>query len=558
MDTRSNDLIQSHSNLPPIIIIFNIIQMQNRLYSILLLLLVFISAQSQLRLSPDGVKLDRAIRLIKDLYVDDVNTEEITETAIRSMLKELDPHSSYLNKEEVKQMNEPLQGNFDGIGISFNMLTDTVYVMEVISGGPSQKVGILPGDKIMYVNDTLIAGQKMTNRDIISKLRGNKGTTAVVKILRKGVEGLTEYRIIRDKIPIYSIDASYMVNKNTGYIRLSRFGVTSQKEFDESLVKLKSEGMKDLIFDLTGNGGGILSISTDITDEFLDNGKLMVYTEGKNQPRMTINSTSKGKFQSGKLVILVDEGSASASEIVSGAIQDWDRGVIVGRRTFGKGLVQRQLPLTDGTMIRLTVARYYTPTGRGIQKPYNVGDTESYNLDFINRFNHGELVNADSIHFPDSLKYQTLINKRIVYGGGGIMPDVFVPIDTTIATQLHRQLIAKGVINRITIQEVDNNRKQLLQSFPDVDAFKKNYTIPSILIEKIKERAQKEDIKWDDKDFEKSQKFILTQMKALIARDLYDASAFYRIINDIDDIFSKGLEVINNDALYNKLLHGDS
>ena len=558
MDTRSNDLIQSHSNLPPIIIIFNIIQMQNRLYSILLLLLVFISAQSQLRLSPDGVKLDRAIRLIKDLYVDDVNTEEITETAIRSMLKELDPHSSYLNKEEVKQMNEPLQGNFDGIGISFNMLTDTVYVMEVISGGPSQKVGILPGDKIMYVNDTLIAGQKMTNRDIISKLRGNKGTTAVVKILRKGVEGLTEYRIIRDKIPIYSIDASYMVNKNTGYIRLSRFGVTSQKEFDESLVKLKSEGMKDLIFDLTGNGGGILSISTDITDEFLDNGKLMVYTEGKNQPRMTINSTSKGKFQSGKLVILVDEGSASASEIVSGAIQDWDRGVIVGRRTFGKGLVQRQLPLTDGTMIRLTVARYYTPTGRGIQKPYNVGDTESYNLDFINRFNHGELVNADSIHFPDSLKYQTLINKRIVYGGGGIMPDVFVPIDTTIATPLHRQLIAKGVINRITIQEVDNNRKQLLQSFPDVDAFKKNYTIPSILIEKIKERAQKEDIKWDDKDFEKSQKFILTQMKALIARDLYDASAFYRIINDIDDIFSKGLEVINNDALYNKLLHGDS
>lgn len=558
MDTRSNDLIQSHSNLPPIIIIFNIIQMQNRLYSILLLLLVFISAQSQLRLSPDGVKLDRAIRLIKDLYVDDVNTEEITETAIRSMLKELDPHSSYLNKEEVKQMNEPLQGNFDGIGISFNMLTDTVYVMEVISGGPSQKVGILPGDKIMYVNDTLIAGQKMTNRDIISKLRGNKGTTAVVKILRKGVEGLTEYRIIRDKIPIYSIDASYMVNKNTGYIRLSRFGVTSQKEFDESLVKLKSEGMKDLIFDLTGNGGGILSISTDITDEFLDNGKLMVYTEGKNQPRMTINSTSKGKFQSGKLVILVDEGSASASEIVSGAIQDWDRGVIVGRRTFGKGLVQRQLPLTDGTMIRLTVARYYTPTGRGIQKPYNVGDTESYNLDFINRFNHGELVNADSIHFPDSLKYQTLINKRIVYGGGGIMPDVFVPIDTTIATPLHRQLIAKGVINRITIQEVDNNRKQLLQSFPDVDAFKKNYTIPSILIEKIKETAQKEDIKWDDKDFEKSQKFILTQMKALIARDLYDASAFYRIINDIDDIFSKGLEVINNDALYNKLLHGDS
>ena len=532
--------------------------MQNRLYSIILLLLVFISAHSQIRLSPDGVKLDRAIRLINDLYVDDVNTEEITETAIRSMLRELDPHSSYLNKDEVQQMNEPLQGNFDGIGISFNMLTDTVYVMEVISGGPSQKVGILPGDKIIYVNDTLIAGQKMTNKDIISKLRGKKGTTAVVKILRKGIKGLTEYRIIRDKIPIYSIDASYMVNKNTGYIRLSRFGVTSQKEFDESLDNLKSKGMTNLIFDLTGNGGGILSISTDITDEFLDGSKLMVYTEGKNQPRMTINSTPKGKFQSGKLVVLVDEGSASASEIVSGAIQDWDRGVIVGRRTFGKGLVQRQLPLTDGTMIRLTVARYYTPTGRGIQKPYNVGDADSYNLDFINRFNHGELLNADSISFPDSLKYETLINKRTVYGGGGIMPDVFVPIDTTIATPLHRQLLAKGVINRITILEVDNNRKQLLKNYPDVNTFKKNYTIPSSLIEKIKQTAQKEEIKWDDKDFEKSQKFILMQMKALIARDLYDSSAFYRIINDIDDIFSKGLEVINNDDLYNNLLHGES
>ncbi len=532
--------------------------MQNRLYSIILLLFVFVSTHSQLRLSPDGIKLDRTIRLINDLYVDDVNTEEITETAIRSMLKELDPHSSYLNKEEVKQMNEPLQGNFDGIGISFNMLTDTVYVMEVISGGPSQKVGIMPGDKIIYVNDTLIAGQKMTNRDIISKLRGKKGTIAVVKILRKGVEGLTEFRIVRDKIPIYSIDASYMVNDNTGYIRLSRFGITSLKEFHEALVNLKKEGMNNLIVDLTGNGGGILSTSTDITDEFLDNGKLMVYTEGKNQPRMTINSTSKGEFKSGKLVILVDEGSASASEIVSGAVQDWDRGVVVGRRTFGKGLVQRQLPLTDGTMIRLTVARYYTPTGRGIQKPYEGGDPDLYNMDFINRFNHGEMINADSIHFPDSLKYETLINKRTVYGGGGIMPDVFVPIDTTIATPLHRQLIAKGIINRITIQEVDNNRKRLLRTFADVDAFKKDYTISSDMIGKIKETALEEEIEWKDEEFEKSKKLIITQMKALLARDLYDSSAFYRIINDIDDIFSKGLEVINNDDLYNKLLHGES
>lgn len=530
--------------------------MQNRLYTIILLFFVFISAHSQVRLGQDAIKLDRTIRLINDLYVDDVNTEKLTETAIRSMLKELDPHSSYLNKEEVREMNEPLQGNFDGIGISFNMLTDTVYVMEVISGGPSQQVGIMPGDKFIYVNDTLIAGQKLTNKDIISKLRGKKGTTAVVKVLRKGVEDLIEFRIVRDKIPISSIDASYMVNKTTGYIRLSRFGITSLNEFHESISKLKIEGMKNLIVDLTGNGGGILSTSTDITDEFLSKGKLMVYTEGKNQPRMTINSTSKGLFQTGKLVVLVNEGSASASEILSGAIQDWDRGIIVGRRTFGKGLVQRQLPLTDGTMIRLTVARYYTPTGRGIQKPYNGGDIDSYNLDFVNRFNHGEMLNADSIQFPDSLKYETLINKRTVYGGGGIMPDVFVPIDTTSISSLHRQLNAKGVLNRVAIQYIDNTRKVLKSEFPNVEVFKNKFTIPADLVEKLKDSAKSEDIEWNEEDFEKSEKIIFTQMKALLARDLYESSAFYRIINDVDDIFSKGLEVINDDKLYNKLLNG--
>jgi carboxyl-terminal processing protease len=316
--------------------------------------------------------------------------------------------------------------------------------------------------------------------------------------------------------------------------------------------------MKNLILDLTGNGGGILSTSTDITDEFLEKGKLLVYTEGKNQPKMTINSTSKGLFKNGKLVILVDEGSASASEIVSGAIQDWDRGVVVGRRTFGKGLVQRQLPLTDGTMIRLTVARYFTPTGRGIQKPYNEGDKESYNMDFINRYNHGEMQNADSIHFPDSLKYKTLVNERTVYGGGGIMPDVFVPIDTTIVTPLHRQLLAKGILNRLTIKEVDNNRKELLKTYPTIDAFKKNYTLPSSLIEEIKENAEKDEVEWSEEEFNKSQRIILTQMKALIARDLYEASAFYRIINDIDDIFLKGMEVITNDSTYNSILRGEN
>lgn len=528
--------------------------MQNRLFLIIFVFFITSFSYSQLRVSPEGVKLDYALRLINDLYVDDVNKDKIAESAIRGMLEELDPHSSYLDKDEVRRMNEPLQGNFEGIGISFNMQTDTVYVMEVISGGPSQKVGLLPGDKIIYVNDTLIAGQKLNSQDVVSKLKGKKGTSVSIKVLRKGITGLTEYRIIRDKIPIYSIDASYMVDKDTGYIRLSRFGMTSQKEFHESLEKLKSTGMKNLIVDLTGNGGGILSTSTDIADEFFDQKRLLVYTKGKNQPKMTVNSTDKGIFKTGKLVILVDEGSASASEIVSGAIQDWDRGVIVGRRTFGKGLVQRQLPLSDGTMLRLTVARYYTPTGRGIQKPYNEGDKKSYDLDFINRYNHGEMHNADSIHFPDSLKFKTLVKERIVYGGGGIMPDIFVPIDTSVVSPLHNQLIAKGILNKITIQEVDNNRKELLKLYPTIDAFITHYSISSPIIEKIKKTAKEEEIEWEEEDFIKSKKNITTQIKALIARDLYDTSAFFKIINNIDPIFQKGREVINDDNKYKSIL----
>lgn len=335
----------------------------------LCILLSSVGASAQFRPSPEGIKLERTLQLIKNLYVDDVDSKELTESAVRAMLRELDPHSSYLNEEEVKAMNEPLQGNFDGIGISFNMLTDTLYVMEVIAGGPSQKVGILPGDKIIYVGDTLIAGVEMNNQDVVKMLRGPKGTTVNVKVLRRGSKDLIEFRIVRDKIPITSIDAAYMVSENIGYIRLSRFGISSADEFKAAESKLRSQGMKHLLLDLTDNGGGILQTANEIADEFLGEGKVIVYTEGKNQPRYTMNATGTDELNGGKLVILVNGSSASASEILAGAIQDWDRGVIVGRRTFGKGLVQRQLPLPDGTMIRLTVARYYTPSGRSIQKP---------------------------------------------------------------------------------------------------------------------------------------------------------------------------------------------
>lgn len=514
---------------------------------------------AQPRLSPDGVKLDRTLQMIKGLYVDDVETPKLAETAIRAMLSELDPHSTYLGKDEVKAMNEPLQGNFEGIGISFNMLTDTLYVMEVISGGPSQKVGIMPGDKFMYVNDSLIAGVKKDNRDIVKMLRGPKGTTVDIKVLRRGISGLLEFRITRDKIPIYSIDASYMADQNTGYIRLSRFGINSFEEFLNAVTDLKNKGMKDLILDLTGNGGGILQTASDIADQFLGEGKLIVYTEGKNQPRYDLSATSTGHFETGHLVVLVDEGSASASEIVAGAVQDWDRAVVVGRRTFGKGLVQRQLPLPDGTMIRLTVARYYTPTGRSIQKPYEGGNIDEYNRDFFNRIEHGEMLHADSIHFPDSLKFTTLVKERTVYGGGGIMPDYFVPVDTNSVTGFHRNLIAKGIINRLAIAQVDNNRASLLKSYPDVGKLKSGYDIPASMTSRMKEMAKDEKIEWKEDQYEKSKHLINTQLKALMARDLYDSSAYFVIINDENDIFREGLRIINHPETYNELLNnGDN
>ena len=511
---------------------------------------------AQLRPSPDELKLVRTFQIVQGLYVDDVNMHDLTEAAIRGLLKELDPHSSYLNEEEVRAMNEPLQGNFEGIGITFNMLTDTLYVMEVISGGPSQKVGIAPGDKILFVNDTLIAGVKMKNQDVVKRLRGPKGTTVDVKVLRRSFPGLLHFRIIRDKIPITSIDASYMISQEVGYIRLSRFGMTSATEFKEAERALRRQGMKHLILDLTDNGGGILQTAKEITDEFLGNGKVIVYTEGKNQPRYTMTSTGRNGLKEGRLVILVNEASASASEILAGAVQDWDRGVIVGRRTFGKGLVQRQLPLPDGTMIRLTVARYYTPTGRSIQKPYEKGNLEAYNRDFTNRFNHGELFAADSIHFPDSLRYTTLVNKRTVYGGGGIMPDYFVPVDTTMGTALHAHLYAKGVINRLSISEVDNHRSALLEKYPDIATYKAHYRLPKDMMLRIKEEAEKEKIAWNDEEFEKSKELISLQLRSLMARDLYGSSAFFELINGRNDIFNEGVKIIEDEHRYKELLRG--
>lgn len=516
---------------------------------------IFVNTISaQYGMSQGTKKLATTMTLIERMYVDTVNDEKLADDAIVSILKELDPHSSYLSAETVSEMNEPLEGNFDGIGISFNMMSDTLYVIETIADGPSERVGLLPGDRIISVNDTTIAGVNMSTRDIMKRLKGPKGTKVTVKVLRRGVQKPITFQIIRAKIPIYSLDAAYMIDDKTGYIRLSRFGATTVAEFKEALIKLNAEGLQNLILDLESNGGGYLNAATELADEFLDKDKLIVYMEGAHQARTSDSSTEKGLFEKGKLVILVDEGSASASEIVSGAVQDWDRGLIVGRRTFGKGLVQRQFPLPDGSMIRLTVARYYTPTGRCIQKPYTHGDQDSYNRDLIARYNRGEMMNADSIHFPDSLKYKTLVNERIVYGGGGIMPDYFVPIDTTEYTEYSGRINAMGIVYKLALNQVDANRKELLKKYPTIEKFKDEYEVSDKVLAEMIQMATDEKIEYKEDQYLRSKEQFKRRIKALIARDLFNTAAYFKIINDESEIFRRGLEIINNDTEYQKLL----
>ncbi|MDR0873390.1 MAG: S41 family peptidase [Prevotellaceae bacterium] len=508
---------------------------------------------SQYYVTPQMQKLNMAAMAINSFYVDTVKEEKLVEAAIVSMLEELDPHSSYMSAEEAKRANEPLEGNFDGIGIQFQMLEDTLFVVQTISGGPSERVGIIAGDRILFVNDTVIAGVKMQNSGIMKRLRGKKGTTVIVKVLRRGEPKLIEFKIVRDKIPIYSLDAAYMLDNETGYIKLNRFAATTQKEFLEALLKLKNKGMRNLILDLQGNGGGYLNAATQLADEFLKNNQLIVYTEGLHQRRMVESATSRGDFETGRLVVLIDESSASASEILSGAIQDWDRGIVVGRRSFGKGLVQRPIPLNDGSQMRLTVARYYTPAGRSIQKPYKDGN-EKYQKDLIERYNHGELLHEDSIAFPDSLRKATLVHKRIVYGGGGIMPDIFVPLDTTRYTAYHRSIINKGVMNKTAINIVDKNRNDFIRKYPDFAVFNAQFTATDSILVELLDNAEKDSIKFNEEQYNKSKPLIVTQLKALIARDLWTMNEYFEIINAENEPLTKAFEIIGNPKEYDKIL----
>lgn len=560
-------------------------------------------------LKMSNIKATQTLGMIDYFYVDTTDLNRICEKGIEAMLKELDPHSVFIDKDEVAKMNEPLVGNFDGIGVSFQLLDDTIHVVDVISGGPSEKVGVLAGDKIVKVDDMPAIGDTIKNDWVFKHLRGKKGTKVSVSVIRGKSKTPIVFEIKRDKIPINSIDTWFMIDKEIGYIRLNRFAQSSNEEMVQAITELQSEGMQSLILDLRGNGGGYLNVAVDICDQFLSGDKLIVYTKGAKSPRQELKAQKKGLFEQGRLVIMVDESSASASEILSGAVQDWDRGVIVGRRTFGKGLVQRPFDMYDGSQIRLTTSRYYTPSGRCIQKPYDAG-VEEYQMDYYNRLSHGELLSADSVHFADSLRCFTSGN-RLVYGGGGIMPDVFVPIDTMRASDYMINLRSKGLFNSFALNWTEENREQFLKKAPTYDKFSKEYEKMNVLSEfekyaeqegvsrnaikkewvnimvsdylkkemsdstarsyesysdyaeslisddkmlkEIMQKAKEEDKK-NDLINKESDKYIASTIKALIARNLYGVKYYYMTTFENDRELKEAIDVLKDNKKYNSIL----
>lgn len=490
-------------------------------------------------------KLQYAQLAITNLYVDSVDQKKLVEDAINGMLEKLDPHSSYTNAEQTKKLNEPLEGNFEGIGVQFNMLDDTLVVIQPTSKGPSERAGIVAGDRIVSVDGEPIAGVKMDRDSIMRKLRGPKDSKVVLGVVRRGVKDLLTFKITRDKIPVNTLDAAYMIAPGIGYIHLDRFGATSGEEIHTAIQNLQKEGMRDLIFDLTMNGGGYLGAAVDVASEFLPQGSLVVYTEGRTASKQVLNAKSGGLFNKGRLTILVDEYTASAAEIVSGAVQDHNRGTIVGRRTFGKGLVQRPVELPDGSMIRLTVSHYYTPSGRCIQKPYVKGEKEEYSEDLNNRYTHGELMHVDSIHLDSSKVYKTLVEGRTVYGGGGIMPDVFVPLDTTTYTPYYRAISRNSLITQAVLKFADEHRAELKSTYKTFDEYKANYEVPQSLLDEVEAKAKEKDLKPKDEDERaKTLTDLRFSLKALIAYNVWDRSEYYQIINTKNDIVQKALQLL--------------
>ena len=488
-------------------------------------------------------KLQMAQLAVTQLYVDSVNQKKLVEDAIKGMLDKLDPHSSYSNPEETKKMNEPLEGNFEGIGVQFNILTDTLVVVQTIKKGPSEKVGILNGDRIISVDGRAIAGVKMPQDSIVKLLRGPKGTKVRLGVVRRGAAGVLYFVVTRDKIPMNTVEATYMIAPGVGYIRFDRFGATTGDEVEKALQTLKKQGMKDLSLDLQSNGGGYLGAAVDVASQFLRPGSLVVYTQGRNQPKQVLKAEGGGLFRQGRIVVLVDEFSASAAEIVTGALQDYDRALVVGRRTFGKGLVQRPIDLPDGSMIRLTTSHYYTPSGRCIQKPYEKGKKEEYAQDLEQRYTHGELLHKDSIRLDSSQVYHTLIDKRIVYGGGGVMPDVFVPIDTAQITKFHIALRRNNLINEATLRYIDNHRKALRQQYKTFDQFEREFTVPQSLIDEIVAAGKAKKITpKDDKELAETIEDLRFSLKSIFINGLFESSDFYHFVNQKNNIVQEALK----------------
>lgn len=516
---------------------------------------VLVAVAARAQEMPDHlIKLMYTGNVISNFYVDAPDNDKITEAGVRAMLKELDPHSTYTDPKETKALLEQMQGSFSGIGIQFNIVSDTLYVIQTTKNGPSERAGIMAGDKIVAVNDTAIAGVKMERADIMSRLRGMKGTRVKVDVVRRGIGRVMEFNLVRDDISTETVDAAYMIDKENGYIRISSFGAKTHKEFVAKLDSLRARGMKNLVLDLEGNGGGYLTAAVEIANEFLEKSSLVVYTEGRANPRYNYNAIGGGRFLKGNIAVIVDETSASAAEILAGAIQDWDRGVVVGRRSFGKGLVQRPFQMPDGSMIRLTIARYYTPTGRCIQKPYN--DSIKYEEDLMRRYNSGEMSSADSIHFPDSLKVHTLRLNRPVYGGGGIMPDYFVPMDTTRYTAYHRALASKGSIVQASLRYLDENSKELEGKYKNVEDFDANFVVDDRYMALLKEQALKDsvELKGGEDELRKSLPELQKQLKMYIARDLWDMSDFIKIYNKYNDSFLKAYELVRSRKMDKVLL----
>ncbi|HCZ08604.1 MAG TPA: peptidase S41 [Flavobacteriales bacterium] len=511
--------------------------------SFMLLAISPLSAQKTVQ--DQGEKFNTLLYYMNRMYVDSVDLDGLVETAIRGMLEELDPHSVYIPSEDLQQADEPLNGKFEGIGVRFNIMKDTIMVVSTIAGGPSERLGILSGDRIVEVDGEVVAGVGIRNKGVMEKLKGPKGTHVDVGIKRSKVDGLIYFDIERDKIPIYSVDASYMVDSRIGYIKVNRFSKETMTELLEALDALQSDGMKDLILDLQGNGGGMLNTAIAMGDEFISGDRLIVYTDGRAFPREDRIAEKTGQFEKGRLVVLVDESSASASEIVSGAIQDWDRGLIVGRRTFGKGLVQRPVRLPDGSAVRLTVQQYFTPSGRCIQKPYEDG-VDAYRREKYERFEKGELMSLDSLDLPDSLRYSTLIMNRTVYGGGGILPDVFVPIDTSMNSVYFTDLLRKGLFNRAVLEFVDADRKALERSLSDKESFVQDYVLSPALLDQLVALGEAEDIPFVEEDWNTSLPAITLRLKAILGRNMFDTATFYEVFNPINPVYQRGIEVLKD------------